>query len=111
MRKTEFLNKIDAIACSDPDRCRRPLAHAVDREHGRILEWRREKRACGMRLVVLNKHDSLRELAAQAASNFTRMVEFRVQPLRDGVQERPKAAGANDRYVSSSRSNLSRGFS
>ena len=62
----------------------RPLAHAVGGEDRGVLQWRREKRAGGMREVVLGEEDLASKFSASRICPFTQ--SFWVSILH-GVRE------------------------
>ena len=55
VRKPQFVGQVDPVAAADPARRGRPFPDAVDGEDRRLFERRREERAGGVRLVMLEK--------------------------------------------------------
>ena len=87
----ERLQQLDFFPAPDADARCIPLAHAIEREDRRLLEWRREKRRGRVGFVVPCEGDAFAKSAAERASDFFWKMEFRFQPKRHRPQKRPHA--------------------
>ena len=70
MRKANLVGQPDGVAASVAEGCGRPLADAVERQNGGFVEWRREKRAGRVRLVMIGEDDAAVILAAERCVQF-----------------------------------------
>ena len=56
VREIQFPLRYQLVTITQPNRRGRPLPHAVQAQYGGLLERARVERRCGMRLVMLGKH-------------------------------------------------------
>ena len=70
-----------------------PFPDTIEREKRRVLKGRREERAGRVCFVMLGERDGLGIFASQATSDLSRKVQFLLQPLRHGMDERAVATG------------------
>ena len=86
--KAHFLGQRNAVVPPHPEAGRRPLADAVNREDGGLVERRREERARGMRLVMLGKHEAPAVSPAERLTHVAREVQLPFHPQRQRLAER-----------------------
>ena len=82
VRKLHLLRQLDRVAAADADRGRRPLADAVERQDGGLVERAREERAGGMALVVIREDDRRLDACAQALPDDRGQMQLLLQPDR-----------------------------
>ena len=93
MREAHFLEHLNLVCAAVRDTACCPFANAVHRENGRIVKWRREEGARRMGLMMLRKHEAPRVPALETRIEFTRRVEFFLEPERQTHHEELEAEG------------------
>ena len=86
VREVDRAEELELVALSHAVGRGRPLADAVDREHGRLVEGRGVERRGRVRLVVLSEED-LALVAGELLTNHGARVELLAQPHRHGLHE------------------------
>ena len=93
VREPHLLAQLERVAATSPPGRRRPLAHAVERQDRRAIEWTGEERACGVRLMVRREGDRSVVAAAEPTVDLARDVELALQPSRHGARKLGEAEG------------------
>ena len=86
MRKFDFFDYFERVVAAKRKTRRRPLAHAVDREHRGILKRRRIKSRHRVRLMVLGEQHFAREV--EKLLNLLFGLQFAAEPQRTGGSKR-----------------------
>ena len=87
MWKTELLEEAYLITLAGAEAARCPLAHAVERQDGGLVERGREESTRGVGLVVAGENVAPLILPVQAAVQLPRRMELLFQPEGKSLEE------------------------